>query len=170
MDHQSGPSESPSNPSNQYSNVFANLSKSAHSGRTGPSHNATGKPLCQICFELDEAAFRDQTNYSMSWLGLIRNCDPNTPYMRKMCETCLLIRDGISQFEPRWVQDPISSRNFSQESEERNVSEQVNVSVTVDDGLIVSFRELRMELYGQALQPSKLHPISTEHVRTDISM
>lgn len=67
------------------------------SERIGPSHTQMGQPLCQICFGLDEEAFKDQINYFMQWSLFIES---SKPAVEQQCKSCSLLRGSISQFEP----------------------------------------------------------------------
>lgn len=112
--------------------------KSPNSGRERPTHNKKGKPLCQICFGLDEAAFRDQTNYSIMWAHFFEN---------QKCKTCSLLRSSISKFEPLWMENSSELPRSHNGGEGRPVKERVNVSLTAEDGLILSISSLKLELY-----------------------
>ena len=172
MDEQPGPSQSTSNQtelSTQHSRIeipilvrsmlglsepSPNLRKSADSLRIGPSHNKEGKRLCQVCFELDEAAFKDQTNYSILWESL-------RPPAKLKCKTCSLLRSSISQSESLWVKHP-SKIPYAAGWD----LETVNVSATAEDGLIVSFRSLKLELYRR---PGTLYLVR-EHIRVRLHL
>jgi len=128
--------------------------------RIGPLRNKKGKLLCQICFGLDEAAFKDQANYSMQWSWFIEDSKPTA---KQKCKTCSLLRSSISQFEPLWVENPseIPRSQVLSQGNGRTVPERVNVSATAEDGMIVSFRSLKLELYRRS---GTLYPIR-EHIR-----
>jgi len=121
--------------------LLSDLSNSKDSGRNRPLHNKTGQRLCQICFGLDEEAFKDQTNYSMLCTPFIQN---------QKCKTCSLLQSSISKFEPLWVEKPSEipwSNSEAARGAGRTIDKSLNVSLTAEDGLIVSISSLKVELY-----------------------